>query len=162
MRIKKSQRAAEREAKEALKAKKGKGLYRRIKKTLNRYRNMIPGLRDPPQPPYIPEPGIDEPSTSALTRGVTKEQQERLERERALEEAERALERRKREEYEAAKAADEEAKRKKSEEEARRRLKELEEEEKSSPKWKSPRRSMFRSLKSYGLPCQPVAAFSVD
>ena len=44
---KKSQRAAEREAKEALKAKKGKGLYRRIKKTLNRYRNMIPGYETP-------------------------------------------------------------------------------------------------------------------
>ena len=127
---KKSERAAEREAKEAARAKKGKSLYRRVKKTLNRYRNMIPGLRDPPHPAYIPEPGIDEPSTSALTRGATKEQQERLERERALEEAERALERRKREEYEAAKAADEEAKRKRSEEEARRRLKELEEEEK--------------------------------
>ena len=127
---KKNERAAEREAKAAAKAKKGKSMWRRIKKTLNRWRNMIPGLRDPPHPAYVPEPGIDEPSTSALTRGATKEQQERLERERALEEAERMLMRKKQAEYEEARQKDEEAKKRKSEEEARRRLQLLEEEEK--------------------------------
>lgn len=127
---KKEERAAAREAKEAAKAKKGRSFFRRLRKTLNRWRNKIPGLRDPPVPPYMPDPGIDEPASSVLTQGVTKEQQERLERERKAEEAERALKRQRDAEEDERRRQEEEERRRKSEEEAKRRLKELEEEEK--------------------------------
>lgn len=127
---KKEERAAARQAKEEAKSKKGRSLFRRVRKTLNRWRNKIPGLRDPPVPPYIPEGGIDDPPTSQLNQGVSREQQERLERERQAEEQERRLKRQKEAEEELMRAKEEEGKRRKSEEEAKRRLKELEEEEK--------------------------------
>jgi hypothetical protein len=148
---KKDERAerAAAKAEQERKARRGRSMMRRIKKTLNRWRNMIPGLRDPPIPPYIPEEGIDEPATSVLKAGNTKEQQERLERERQAEEAERRLSRQREREEEAARKAEEDEKKRKSEEEAKRRLKELEEEEKRLEELEQPiflTTQMFKEL----------------
>ena len=65
-------------------------------------------------PPYIPEGGIDDPPTSQLNQGVSREQQERLERERQAEEQERRLKRQKEAEEELMRAKEEEGKRKRA------------------------------------------------
>ena len=110
---KKEEHASARQAREEARlarSKKGRSIFRRVRKTLNRWRNKIPGLRDPPVPPYIPEEGMDDPPTSQLNQGVSKEQQERLERERQAEEAERRLKRQRELEEERIRAQEEEEK----------------------------------------------------
>merc|ERR1711988_1753418 len=96
------------------KRKSGKGFFRRLQKTVQRWIKKIPGFGDPEHPPFMPEA----PQADQDVRAGDKEQAERLERERAAEEAERRLERERQEQFRKDKEAYEEKQREKQKAEA--------------------------------------------